>query len=137
MPDLVITDTQVLPGKGASYADGTAGEAITAGTVCYLDATTRTYKKADASAQASATVAGIALHASAVGQPLRLQRGGDLTLGAAAAPAVGVIYVLSTNAGGLAPSADAATGDFCAILGVGKAANTLQMALNNTGIQKS
>jgi hypothetical protein len=52
-------------------------------------------------------------------------RGGYLTLGAAAAPTVGIIYCVSATAGGIAPSADLTTGDYVTILGVGATTNRL------------
>jgi hypothetical protein len=137
MADLSITAAQVLPGSDAAspqFAQGIAGAAITAGQALYLDSTTNTYKLADndATAAAESVVAGIALHAAGTGQPIRLQTAGPITLGAGAAPAVATIYCLSATAGGIAPSADLATGDRTTILGVGGASNTIILRINSS-----
>lgn len=138
MPDLVLTPAQVLPGSGAAYTYGSAGVAITAGQVCYLDATTNTFKLADANATvATATVKGIAMHAAEIGQPLTLQRSGDITLGAAAAMLVGGLYVLSSNPGMVAPSADLAIGHWTTLLGVATTAAILRLQLLSSGVQRA
>lgn len=135
MVDLAITATQVLPGADAQYVDGIAGEPITAGQPCYQNSSGFLVPAdADASA-ATANVRGIALNGAATGQPVRLQHRGTLTLGAAAAPAIGTIYVLSGTAGGIAPAVDLATGDWVTILGVGGATNTLILSLVASGSQ--
>jgi hypothetical protein len=138
MADLTITATQVLPGtdsEGAQFAQGLAGATITAGQVLYLEASSNTYKLADNNdtSSALAVAAGIALNGASSGQPVRLQTAGPVTIGAGAAPAVATIYVLSATAGGIAPSADLATGNRATILGVGMATNRIQLRINSTG----
>lgn len=130
MADLTITASQVLaPTDGSGdFFQGIAGGTITAGQSCYLDSSTNTIKTADANAsQASAAAKGIATHAALSGQPVRLQTGGYITLGAGAAPAVGTIYVVSGTAGGIAPAADLATGFYTTVLGVGASSNRLYL----------
>jgi hypothetical protein len=135
MTDLSITASQVQPGTtDAAFEYGTAGATITAGQAVYLDATTNKYKLADCDlSAAAATVRGIALNGAADGQPIKVQTGGTITLGAGAAPAVGTVYVLSSTAGGIAPAADLATGKRTSIIGVGAATNTLLIKINNSG----
>lgn len=128
MVDFAITASQVLPGTDASatFENGIAGLALTAGQPVFLDAATTTYRPADTNATApEAVVRGIVLHAAAVGQPIRVQSGGTLTIGAGAAVPVGGVVVLSATAGGLAPVADLATGHRTTIIGVGGALNSL------------
>jgi hypothetical protein len=132
LADLSVTASQVLaPTDGSgNFINGIAGATITAGQPCYYDSATSTYKLADANAsQSTAQAVGIATHAALTGQPIRLMggRGGYLTLGAGAAPASGVIYVVSATAGGIAPAADLATGHYTTILGVGASSNRLQV----------
>lgn len=131
MADLAITATQVLPGTGARYADGTAGAAITAGQVCYQSTSdTMLLADADAGTPAAANARGIALNGAAIGQPVRIQTEGTITLGAAAAPVKGTVYVLSGTAGGIAPVADLAAGDRVTVIGVGgTTAGTLVMSI--------
>ena len=102
MVDFAITASQVLPGTdaAATFENGIAGAALTAGQPVFLDAATNTYRPADTNATApEAVVRGIALHAAAVGQPIRVQTGGTLTIGAGAAIPVGGVVVLSATPG--------------------------------------
>lgn len=113
---------------------GTAGETVTAGQPVYLKASDSKYYKADANASAEAAGAvAIMLHGADAGQPIKAQSGGDITIGAGAAPAVGTIYVVSGTAGGIAPSADIATGWYVTILGVGAASNIIKMKVYASG----
>lgn len=135
MADLTITAAQVLPGgDGSTFINGIAGATITAGQVVYLDQTTSTYKLADNNdSTATAVAAGIALHGATAGQPLRIQAGGPVTIGAGAAPVVGMVYMLSATAGGIAPHADLIAGHRATILGVGKASGVLQLSIVSSG----
>ena len=128
MADLTFTASQVLPDSTGTTVRGTAGATITAGQPLYLDSVTNTYKLADANASAlTAAAVGLALHAALSGQPITLQTGGSPTMGAGAAPTVGIVYVVSATAGGLAPAADLASGHYTTIMGVGAASNKLKM----------
>ena len=132
MAALTITASQVLaPTDGSgNFVTGVAGADLTAGQSVYLDASTNTYKLADSNAsQATAQAVGIATHAALTGQPVKLQggRGGYLTLGAGAAPAVGTIYCVGATAGSIVPSADLTTGDYVTVLGVGATTNRIQL----------
>lgn len=132
MAALTITASQVLPGGGAVAFTANAAVAITAGQVVYKK-TDGTLDLADANgAAATQAVAGIAQNGAAVGQPVRVQTGGVITLGAGAAPVVGTIYVLSGTPAGIAPAADLVTGWRNIVLGVGGATNTLRMRLWDT-----
>jgi hypothetical protein len=139
MTALTITDTQVQPGTtDATFEFGTAGATITAGQVVYLDATTNTYKLADSNLSAAgATARGIALNGAASGQPLKIQTGGTITLGAGAAPVVSTVYLLANVAGSIIPAADLASLDRTTILGVGAATNTLILKINVSGQVKA
>lgn len=133
MPDLVITPDSVLAGTDAAFYQGIAGAALTAGQVVTLDPATKQLKLADSNAAvALATVKGIALHAASVGQPLRIQTNGTLTVGGTT---VGKIYVLSGTPGGIAPVEELLAGMYTSILGIGAAGGTLKLALVNSGQQ--
>jgi hypothetical protein len=135
MPDLVLVPAEVLPGAGAAYTNGVAGAAVTAGQVCYLDAASKSFKLADANASAAtATARGIALHAADVGQPLTLQSGGDITLGAGAAMVVGGLYVLSSTPGGIAPVVELIAAMHTTLLGVALTATSLRLQVLNSGV---
>lgn len=138
MPDLVLVPAEILPGPGATYTYGTAGVAITAGQVCYLDAASKRLNLADANnTVGSATVKGIAMHGATTGQPLTLQHGGEIVLGAGAAMTVGGLYVLSANPGMVAPSGDLAAGHWTTLLGVAVSATNLRLQVLNSGVQRA
>lgn len=132
MAALTITVGQVIsPTDGSgNFTSGTAGVDITAGQSVYLDSATNTIKLADSNAsQATAQAIGIATHGALTGQPIRVQggRGGYLTLGAGAAPAVGMVYMVGATAGSIVPHADLTTGDYATVLGVGASSNRIQL----------
>lgn len=132
MTALSITDTQVQPGTtDAQFYFGTAGATITAGQAVYLDAATNLVKLADSDLSAAAAAAiGIALNGASTGQPVKVQTGGTITLGAGASPVVATIYCLARVAGSIIPAADLVQNDRTTILGVGAATNTLIMKIH-------
>jgi hypothetical protein len=137
MVDLAITTSQVLPGTAsdATFAQGIAGSTITAGQAVYLDTSVGQYKLADNNDSiATAVAVGIALHGALAGQPLRIQTGGDITIGAAAAAVPGTIYCVSATPGGICPAVDLGSGKRTSILAVAKTASVLQLRLNNSGV---
>lgn len=120
--DVSIISTSVVPGASAVFRFGTAGAAITAGQLVYLDATTNTWKLTDANASDTvADVDGIAVVTVASGGPITVvTRDDDLTLGGTTAK--GTIYIASATAGGIAPAADLATNMFLSVVAIGKSA---------------
>ena len=136
MADLSITAASVIAGSGAKKVTGTAGASITAGQVVYYDSAAGTYKLADTdSATAAArSPAGIALHAAGAGQPLTVQTAGPITIGATVA--VGDVYYLSGTAGGLAPFADVAAGDYPCIIGICTSTSVLNIGIQEAGAVK-
>lgn len=133
MADLTITAASVLPGAGALVEDGLAGATITAGQAVYRD-TDGTYKLADADG-ASATIRtarGIALNGASSGQPLRIQKQGNITIGATLT--AGTTYYLSNTAGGICPLADVGSGEYYHIIGIATSTTNLLMALAYSGV---
>lgn len=132
MADLVITAANVLADSSARIEHGTAGAAVTAGQVVYLDAATGTYKLADSNgAAALRSPAGIALHAAGVGQPLAVAEQGPITIGAALT--AGVAYYLSDTPGGICPVADVGSGEYATILGIASSASVLKLKIQESG----
>ena len=134
MVDLVITAANVMSGADARIENGFAGVVVTAGQVVYLDPADNRYKLADTD---SAVVAarnprGIALNGAAAGQPLAVQRSGDIAIGGTLVSATA--YYLSGNPGGICPAADLAPGDFTAVLGVSKSTSVLALWINAPGV---
>lgn len=131
MADLTITAASVVAGSGATIENGTAGVAITAGQCVYKD-TSSLYQLSDANgAAATKTVDGIALHGAAASQPLTILKAGSITIGASVT--AGLVYVLSATPGGIAPSADLASGWTTCILGVATSATVISVSRFNSG----
>lgn len=136
MADISITAANVQRVNSTDttqIAQGVAGATITAGQVLYIDAATNTLKLAQATVLASSQVAGIALHGAASGQPVQYAYDGELVVGGTLA--LGTVYVLSANAGGIAPSADLDTSsgtNYGSLLGIAKSATTLILAIANS-----
>lgn len=131
MADLTITAANVAQSTNADTATGTAGASITAGQTLYIDTADGRLKLADANGTSlTATVAGVALHAAASGQPITYQRAGSINLGATLV--AGTIYVNSATAGGIAPAADLTTGWRTSIIGVATSTSILAMRLYNS-----
>jgi len=135
MADLSVVAADVaLHSTAGSITQVTYGATITQGQALYKDATdSNKYKLADADlSEAAATVAGIALTPGDSGDKGYIVQSGAIDLGVTIT--VGEIYVLSGNAGGIAPEADLATLDYVSIIGVGAAADQLDIKINNSGI---
>ncbi|WP_428673703.1 capsid cement protein [Reyranella sp.] len=129
MTALSITATQVLLASGP-VEHGIAGAAITQGQSVYL-ASTGKWLPAQCdgtTAEAGENGCGIALSAAgADGQPVTVAKPGAIvTLGAGAAPAAGVVYVIGPGAGSIAPVGDVVTStNKMTALGVGLTTNRL------------
>lgn len=134
MADLTITAANVVAGADASTVNGTAGETITAGKAVYKSATTNKWMLADAdSATADARTAdGVALNGASLNQPIAVQTGGDITIGATLTP--GVAYYLSGTAGGICPVADIGTGEYVCLIGLAKSASVLDVSIQAPGV---
>lgn len=136
MADLSITAASVVRGSNALVENGIAGATITQGKTVYKEAASGQYKLADsdsATAEANA-VYGIALNSASSGQPLTVQTGGDITIGATLT--VGADYFLSETAGGIQPGADVATAEKMVALGYAISATVLRLRIQNLGIAK-
>lgn len=136
MADLSITAANVVAGSGAKKVTGTAGAAITAGQVVYYDSTTSTYKLADTDSATAAvrSPAGIALNGASANQPVTVLTSGPVTIGATVA--VGDVYYLSGTAGGLAPFADVAAGDYPCVIGICTSTSVLNVKILEAGAVK-
>ncbi len=133
MADLSVTAANCLAGAGAVTEDGVAGATITAGQACYRDSD-GSYKLADADGSSALirTTRGIALNGASAGQPLRIQKQGEITLGATLT--AGVTYYLSGTAGGICPIADVGNPERFAIIGIAKSTSVLLISLANSEV---
>lgn len=134
MTDLSVTAASVVQGANAVTVSGRAGETIAAGKAVYLDATAKKWKLADSdSATAGANQAGgIALNSASLDQPLTVQTGGDITIGATLT--AGSAYYLSETAGGIQPAADLGTGERVCQIGLAKSASVLAIDIQSPGV---
>jgi len=129
MADLSITAANVVKYSNATTRTGTAGAAITAGDVLYLDTT---LKLADTDTAAKATAVGIALNDAAIGQPVVYLVAGGINPGATVA--IGTYYVISATAGNICPVADLVPGDYCTGLGWGTTTSRIEVNINVSGV---
>jgi hypothetical protein len=135
MADLVITGTSVVKGTGATTETLIAGAAITAGQSLYKDASDANKAKltdADSATAAARVFYGLALNGAASGQPVVVQTGGIITIGATVA--VGVAYYLSDTAGGICPFADLESGDYPTIIGIGVSTTQIKIGPLAAGV---
>lgn len=133
MTDLSITPANVVAGANAKTKIAAALSAITAGQVLYRDPTTLKMAPGDADGAADLRVAaGIALNSAAANQPVMFQEEGDITIGATVVP--GEVYVLSGDAGGIAPVADLAGGDYTTVIGIGKSVTEITLGIFTAGV---
>ena len=134
MANLSITAASVIAGADAVLESGIAGASITAGQLVYRDPTSKKYLLADAnSATAEArTARGVALNGASDGQPLTIQRGGDITYGATLT--AGTAYYLSDTPGATCPLADVGSGEYVCLIGLAKSASVLTIAIQAPGV---
>jgi hypothetical protein len=135
MTDLSITAASVMPSTGAITEKLIAGAAITAGQSCYKDASDSYKAKltdADSATAAARVFYGIALNSAASGQPVVVQTGGIIIIGATTA--VGVAYYLSDTAGGICPFADLESGDYPTIIGIGYSTTQIKIGPLAAGV---
>lgn len=136
MADLSITAADVKKTDTTLIAEGIAGGTVTAGQPVYKDSTASSkLKAADADVLATAAAVGIALHGASNDQPLKYAIGGNLTL--TNVMTAGAVYVVSTNAGGIAPVADLGAGDFVTLLGIATSATNLKISISVSATAKA
>ena len=133
MADISITAANVVPGSDAVRESGTAGATITAGQLVYLDTSDMKFKLADSNGAAALRVPnGIALNGASNGQPLVIQKGGDITIGGTLT--AGIPYFLSDTPGGLCPLPDIGAGEFSCIIGIAKSTSVLAVNIQPSGV---
>ena len=132
MADLTITESNVVPGSGATFERGIGGESIAAGQTCYKSTSDKKWYLADADAAGEQDCKGIAVSAcEADGAQVVIQKSGNVALGAILTK--GTTYVLSDTAGGIMPIADLDSGDTVVLLGTATSTSNLLLHVKNTG----
>lgn len=133
MADLSVTAANCLQGAGALVEDGLAGATITAGQALYKAADGRwALADADGASDLIRAATGIALNGASANQPIKVQKAGEITLGATLTP--GTTYYLSGTPGGICPVADVGTGEYYGIIGIAKSASVLKLAFAYSGV---
>jgi hypothetical protein len=138
MADLTLTPSSVVGVAGAPTKIGTAGAAIAAGDIVYLDtATTGKWQLADsdaatAEARGKTGNIGVALNSAAANQPIVVQTEGQVTLGAVLT--AGTAYYLSDTPGKLCPVADITGGDYFTLVGLAASATVLNVDFQYSGV---
>lgn len=136
MADVTVTAANVKPvGTSRTVQTVLLGETVTQGQPLYLKAADSKYWKADADTLAEAAAAGIALTPGVADDYAIMLTAGTINMGGTLA--VGQVYVVSVNAGGVAPYSDLGSGDYVTILGVATTTAVLNVDLNVTGIAKA
>ena len=134
--DVSVTAANVIASSQARYTMGTAGGTITAGQPVYFDTADKRYKLADANdASPAYKVAGIAVNGASAGQSVRICTY-DPSFTPGFTTAAGSVYIVSATAGGIAPVADAATGHYVSVLGVGTGTSTMKLSIVRADVVK-
>ena len=136
MADLTITAASVAAGTNASKVSSyLAGADITAGQAVYLDTSTSTMKLADADTLAASAAFGVALNSASTGQPITVQKQGNITIGATVV--TGKAYYVSTTAGAICLESDWSTGDFPHFLGLATSTTVIALDPKACGVAKA
>jgi len=136
MADITVTAANVHPHDGATIKVVTAATICTAGQLIYKDTTdSNKYRPVDAGVAASAVIAGIAMSNSSDGESMVIATGGEVDPGGTVA--VGVWYTASSNAGGIAPTADNTATNYPSLFGYGLAADKILITITNTSTAKA
>ena len=126
MSNLSPTAANVKRVSGAIFQK-TAGAAMVRGDVCYLKASDgKAYLAQNDGTTEESEGLYIALNDAGADQPVTLQKGGEVNLGAILT--VGVIYVLSATAGKIAPAADLVSTNKLTIIGCARTTSILRLA---------
>ena len=136
MADITVTVASVVRNETGVEDHGIAGATIAQGMTLYKDSSASDQLKgAITTTAATANCVGIALNAARSGQPVAFCRKGSMNPGGTVA--VGTVYIVSVNAGGIAPITDVLTGQFVTVLGVGTATNAIDINLQASGVAKA
>lgn len=128
-----ITPSAVQP-TGPTLS-ATAGVAIDAGELIYLDANDGNKAKlAVNSSAAAANVVGMAVNTAAQGQPVSYSTSGLIAVGAEKFDGQGMLLVLSDTAGAAMDAADAADGEFLTVIGYSTSESQIQLAIRPTAV---
>ncbi len=130
MADLNVTTNGVIAANSNTVvATGYSAAAINAGQVVYLNSSQQLATAAASSNTQAGTVVGVALNSTlTANQLVTYASAGDVVLPTSGTVLTnGAQYILSVNAGGIAPSTDAANPNFITHLGLAVSPTTLRL----------
>lgn len=132
--DYTVTAANVLTSNVRYLKHGTAAATITAGQSLAKDSTGNLILCDANSATALTRVfVGIAVNGALSGQPVNYVDS-DPSFAPGFTIAAGAIVIVSGTAGSLAPAADAATGIYVTVVGVGIGGNKIKMNITAAGV---
>lgn len=134
MSDLSITATAVTTTSTTTLSTQyKAGEAMTAGMMCYLKTSDSKLYKANSSDTTKYAWFGMVLNqAVAADQVALVATAGDITMGSILT--AGEFYFVSGTGGGLQPYADLGSGEYIALAGYATTASNLKLSKILTGV---
>lgn len=132
MADLVITAANVQPTGSTAERKGVAAVAITAGQSVYIDANGEVDLCQNDLTATEAACRGIALADAAANQPIVYAVSGEVNLGSVLT--AGAVYIVGAAGGGIAPEADAITGEYVTIVGVAVSTTNLKIGIVQSGV---
>lgn len=135
MADLTITATD-LDYDGTPTV-GTAGETIAASDSIYYDSANSVWMQADASADDGGNQVAVALSGGATGQAIIVAKDRDKTLTVGSVLTVGETYVVSANAGKIAPISDLVSTNYVVYIGYATSATEMKLLLRRTATAKA
>lgn len=134
MSDLSITATAVKKTTTTTLSTQyDAGEAMTAGMMCYLKSSDSKLYKANSSDTTKYAWYGMVMNqAVAADQPVLVATSGDITMGSILT--AGEFYFVSGTGGGLQPYADLGSGEYIGLAGYATTATNLKLSKVLTGV---
>jgi len=133
---LTITASQVVSVSGGTFIDALAAATLTAGDIVYLNTAGKFSLARNDLTIIEARAIGMALHGASVNQPMRVQTGGIISLGAGAAPVSGAVYALASTPGGIWLVSDILAAQQVTLIGLGIGNNQLMLNVVPSGVVK-
>lgn len=137
MADISVTAASVKVASATTRVQQvTYGGTVTHCQPLYSDSTdSNEYKPADADAAASSVAVGVSYTPGGDGDIGHIVTSGRINVGGAHLTQ-GVPYFVSTNAGGICPYGDLASGDYVTYIGTAISTSVLEVDIHATGIAK-
>lgn len=134
MADLSPTAANVVAASDAITEAGSLGATVVPGDALYKDSSDGLWKLADNDGASSLirTPTGLALNGGGSGQPVKVLKSGNITLGSILT--AGVSYYLSNTPGKLCPIADVGAGEYACFIGIATSTSILKVNITPSGV---